>query len=204
MFPAYAKPSELLVDAGVLYCRDPWGSLALIGAGPTRGGLTFNPNRELRNVPFDGKQADIEGLDRFIASGGATLAGSLLDFSRKSLGYLEPGSSSTDSGSMARVQPLANSVFLTEGAYIKDLLWIRKMKTSSLIDVVGFARAVVTAYEQVGEEKNEVLAQVTFTARIPEDGTDIEDSGFRFFRATSIDDLDALFPAFWNLTGYTG
>lgn len=204
MFPYYAKPSELLVDAGVLYLRDPNGSLALVGAGPTRGGLTFNPNRALRNVPFDGKQADIEGLDRPIADGSATLVGSILDFSRKSLGYLEPGSTSADSGSMARITPLANSVFVQGAGYLKDVLWIRKMKTSSLIDVIGMPRAIVTQYDQVGEEKGEVLANITIAARIPEDAADIEDSGYRFFRATSIDDLDALFPGFWNMTGYEG
>lgn len=204
MFPYYAKPSELLVDSGVLYCRDPYGSLALIGVGPTRGGLTFNPNRELRNPDFDGKQVHLAELDRYIANGSPQLTGTLLDFSRKSLGYLEAGSTSADSGSAARITPLANSVFLQEGAYIKDLLWIRKMKTASLIDVVGFPAAVVTSYQAVGEAKNEVVASVTFEARIPADAEDIEDSGFRFFRAPSIDALDDLFPGFWDLAGYTG
>lgn len=203
-FPNYVKPSELLIDVGVLYGRlNGYGS-TLLGVGATRGGLTFNPNRALRNVPFDGKQADIEGLDRYVAEGAPTLTGNLLDFSRKALGILDPGATSADSGSMARIQPLANSVFLTSSASIADLLWIRRMKDSTLIDVIGFPAAIVTQYEETGEEKNEIVANVTIAARVPEDATNIEDVPFRRFRATSITDLDALFPGFWNIAGYAG
>jgi hypothetical protein len=203
-FPGYAKPTELLIDVGVLYARDPWGSSALIGVGPTRGGLTFKPNRVLRNVPFDGKQDPIEGLDRYNSEGPATLSGGLIDFSRKALGYLEAGSTSADSGSMARIEPLGNSVFLGAAAYLKDVLWVQRMKDSTLINVVGFPRAIVSSYEMVGEEKNEIIANVTIEARVPEDATSIDEAAYRFFRATSITDLDALFPTFWNIDGYTG
>ena len=204
VFPGYTKPSELLIDVGVLYGRlDGYGS-TLLGVGATRGGLTFNPNRALRNVPFDGKQADIEGLDRYVADGAPTLVGNLLDFSRKALGILEPGSTSEDSGSMARIEPLGNSVFLEEGAYIADLLWIRRMKDSTLIDVIGFPRAIVTQYEEKGEEKNEIVAAVTIAARVPADAENIEVAPYRRFRADSIDNLDALFPEFWNIDGYEG
>lgn len=202
-FPGYVKPSEILIDVGVLYGRLSGYGSALLGVGATRGGLTFNPGRELRNVPFDGKMADIEGLDRFIGSS-PTLTGNLLDFSRKSLGIFDPGSTSADSGSMARIQPLSNSVFLGADAYIKDLLWIRRMKDSTLIDVIGLARALVSQYEEVGEEKNEVIASVTIAGRVPADATEIEGVPYSRFRATSIDDLDALFPEFWNIAGYTG
>lgn len=203
-FPNYVKPDEILIDAGVLYGQlDGYGS-TLLGVGATRGGITFNPNRSLRNVPFDGKQANIEGLDRYVQDGSPTLAGNMLDFSRKSLGILDPGSTSADSGSMARIQPLGNSQFLAEGAYLKNLLWIRRMKDTSLIDVIGFARAIVTQYEEVGEEKNEIISSVTIEARVPEDATNIEDVPYRRFRATTMEALVALFPGFWNIDGYAG
>ncbi|MES2524036.1 MAG: hypothetical protein V4617_15120 [Gemmatimonadota bacterium] len=204
MFPGYVNPDELLIDTGVLYGQlDGYGD-ALLGVGATIGGLKFNPTRSLRNVPFDGKQADIEGNDRFVQNGSPTIAGNMLDMSRKTLGILEPGSTSADSGSMARIQPAGNSVFLEQGAYVRNLLWVRRMKGASLIDVVGFPVSIVEQYEEIGEEKNEIKVATTFSARLPKTATNIEDVPYRRFRVPSIAALVALFPDFWNIAGYDG
>lgn len=200
-FPGYTKPTEAMIDAGVLYLRDPDTS-NLIGMGPSRGGLTFNPNREMRNVEFDGKTSMIDGLDRVLRYN-PQLTGGLIDFSRKSLGYYEPGSSSSDSGSSARVSPIDATVFLEAGAYLKDVLWISRNQDNR-IKVIGFPRAIVTEYEVVGEQDNETIANVTIEARIPRDATDINEAPYRWFIANSISDLNALFPSFWDITGYAG
>lgn len=200
-FPGYTKPTEAMIDAGVLYLRDP-SSSNLIGMGPSRGGLTFNPNREMRNIEFDGKTSMIDGLDRILRYN-PQLTGGLIDFSQKSLGYYEPGSTAGSSGSSARVTPLGATTILEAGAYLKDVLWISRNQDNR-IKVVGFPRAVVTEYEVVGEQDNETIANVTIEARIPRDATDINTAPYRWFVANSIADLNALFPSFWGMTGYTG
>lgn len=200
-FPGYTKPTEAMIDAGVLYLRSPDTS-TLIGMGPSRGGLTFNPGKEMRNVEFDGKTTEIEGLDRVLRYN-STLSGGLIDFSRKSLGYYEPGSTSADSGSVTRIEPIASTVFLTAGAYLKDVLWISRNQDNR-IKVVGFARALVNEYEVVGEQDNETIANVTIMAKLPSSVTDINQCPYRYFIANSVSELDALFPSFWNLPGYTG
>lgn len=200
-FPGYTKPTEAMIDVGVLYLRSPDTS-TLIGMGPSRGGLTFNPNREMRNIEFDGKTSMIEGLDRVLRTN-PQLTGGLIDFSRKSLGYYEPGLSSADSGSAARISPINATVFLGPDAYLKDVLWISRAQDNR-IKVVGFPRALVTEYEVVGEQDNETIANLTIEARVPEDATDINVAPYRWFVANSIAELDALFPAFWGITGYTG
>lgn len=200
-FPGYVKPTEAMVDAGVLYLRNPDAS-NLIGMGPSRGGLTFSPGKEMRNVEFDGKTMPVAGLDRVLRTL-PTLSGGLIDFSRKSLGYYEAGSTSADSGSMARIQPLASTEFLSAGAYLKDVLWITRNQDNT-ITVIGIPRALVTTYEVVGEADNEVIANVTIEGRLPESATNLNDPGYRIFKATTLAALDALFPTFWNMTGYTG
>lgn len=200
-FPGYVKPTEAMIDAGVLYLRDP-DSSNLIGMGPSRGGLTFNPNREIRNVEFDGKTSMVDGLDRVLRYN-PQLTGGLIDFSRKSLGYYEPGSDSGDSGSSARISPIDATVFLEAGAYLKDVLWISRNQDNR-IKVVGFPRALVTEYEVVGEQDNETIANVTIEARIPRDGTNINEAPYRWFIANSVSDLNTIFPAFWDISGYVG
>jgi len=200
-FPGYVKPTEAMVDAGVLYLRNPDAS-NLIGMGPSRGGLTFSPGKEMRNVEFDGKTMPIAGLDRVLRTL-PTLSGGLIDFSRKSLGYYEAGATSADSGSMARIQPINSTEFLAAGAYLKDVLYITRNQDNT-ITVVGIPRALVTTYEIVGEADNEVIANVTIEGRLPETATNLNDPGYRIFKANTLAALDALFPAFWNMTGYTG
>jgi hypothetical protein len=200
-FPGYTRPTEAMIDAGVLYLRDPSTS-NLIGMGPSRGGLTFNPGREMRNIEFDGKTADIEGADRVLRYN-ATLSGGLIDFSKKSLGFFEPGNTTSDSGSSTVVSPILATQFLGAGAYLKDVLWISRNQDNR-IKVVGFPRALVTEYEVVGEQDNETIANLTISARIPTGATDINTAPYRWFIANSLTDLSALFPSFWTMPGYVG
>ncbi|HEX6576652.1 MAG TPA: hypothetical protein VF042_16910, partial [Gemmatimonadaceae bacterium] len=58
-------PDDIILDSGVLY-YDPVTPGTMVKFGGTRGGLTFNRNRELRNVPFDGASGATEGLQRYV------------------------------------------------------------------------------------------------------------------------------------------
>jgi hypothetical protein len=195
------KPTDVMVDAGVLYRRNPDGS-NLIGVGPSRGGLQFNPNRENRNVEFDGKTSMIAGLDRTTATN-PQITGTLIDLSAANFGMYEPGMTSAQSGSVLRIKPLQATEFLAEGAYIYDLLWIGRGQQNN-IKVVGFPCALVTQYDISAEDKNEAGAQVTIEARIPEGAMNINEVPYRIFEAPDLSALDALFPAFWDIAGYVG
>jgi hypothetical protein len=200
-FPGYTKPTEAMIDAGVLYLRSP-SSSALIGMGPTRGGLTFNPGGEMRNVEFDGKTTDIEGLDRVLRYN-STLSGGLIDFSARSLGYYEPGNVSAASGSSTMIKPIGATEFLAPGAYLKDVLWISRNQDNR-IKVVGFPRGLVTEKEIVGEADNETIVNLTIKACLPAAATDINECPYRWFIANDITVLEALFPQFWTMAGYLG
>lgn len=199
-FPGYTKPTDAMIDAGVLYRRDPDGS-TLIGVGATRGGLSFNPNRTTRNIEFDGKTSMVQGLDRF-TDYNPQITGTIIELSTANFGMYEPGSTRATSGSSGRITPLQATEFLAAGAYIYDLLWIGR-RQNNLIRVIGFPVALVTAYDISGEDKNEMGVNVTIEARIPED-SDLNVAPYRIFDANSIDDLDAIFPTFWDMSGYVG
>lgn len=200
-FPGYVKPSAVMVDAGVLYRRDPDGA-NLIGVGPSRGGLSFNPNKEMRNIEFDGKRAAIQGLDRN-TSFNPQITGTLIDLSQSNFGMYEPGSTSGTSGSASRITPLQADEFLAVGAYIDDLLYVGRLQDNRII-VVGFPCALVSQYDISGEDKNEAGVQITIEARVPQAATNISEAPYRIFYANSIAELDAIFPAFWNMAGYIG
>ena len=201
MFPGYVKPTDVMVDAGVLYKRDPDGS-SLIGIGPSRGGLTFNPNGTIRNIEFDGKTTPIAGLDRFTERN-AEITGTFIDLSAANFGMYEPGSTSAESGSVLRISPLKSTEFLTAGDYIYDVLWIGRAQDNR-IKVVGFPCGLITKYQISAEDKNEAGAELTIEARVPEDATDINICPYRIFTCDDISDLDELFPGFWDIDGYLG
>lgn len=200
-FPGYVKPTDVMVDAGVLYRRDPDGS-SLIGVGPSRGGLKFNPGKTTRNIEFDGKTTPIAGLDR-ITEWNAEITGMLIDLSAQNFGMYEPGNTSASSGSSLRIKPLQATEFLSVGSYLYDVLWIGRAQDNR-IKVVGFPCAMVTQYDISSEDKNEAGVSVTIQARIPEAATNINECPFRIFEANAIADLDAIFPTFWDMAGYIG
>lgn len=200
-FPGYVRPSVAMIDAGVLYRRIPSGS-TLVGVGPSSGGLSFNPNKTIRNIEFDGKTSMLEGLDR-VTEYSAEISGSLIDFSRQNFGMYEPGSTSVPSGSSTAIVPIQATEFLGVGAYIKDLLYISRGQDNGIM-VVGFPRALVSKYQVKGEDKNEHKAEVTIEARLPLTATNINDAPYRIMFANDLASLDAILPTFWNLLGYTG
>src|SRR5574337_953607 len=122
-FPGYVKPSDLMIDAGVLYV-----GATPAGMGATRGGIKFDPGATMRNVPFDGKTTDIAGLDR-ITDYNAKITGKMIDLSGPSLQQLHPGSTSSDSGSEHIVTPIDATVMLSAGDYLTDVTWIGRAQT---------------------------------------------------------------------------
>ena len=58
--------------------------------GITRGGLRFTPNHTIRNPEYDGKLANISGLDR-ITFRNPTISGTIIELTAANLLMLEPG-----------------------------------------------------------------------------------------------------------------
>ena len=156
-FPGYVKPSDLMIDAGVLYV-----SATPAGMGATRGGIKFDPGATMRNVPFDGKTTDIAGLDR-ITDYNAKITGKMIDLSGPSLQQLHPGSTSSDSGSEHIITPIDATVMLSAGDYLTDVTWIGRAQSGGTIEV-NFPFAIVEKYSIAGTDKAEGEIDVSIKA----------------------------------------
>lgn len=89
-------PNDILLDTGVLY-YDPVTPGTMVKFGGTRGGLTFNRNRDVRAIPFDGASGETAGLHRYI-DGVPTIEGTVIVIDDTKAAILEPGSTTSDSG----------------------------------------------------------------------------------------------------------
>lgn len=200
-FPGYVKPADNWLDTGVIYARDD--ESVFFGWGATRGGINFDPAKEVRNIPFDGKTSDIEGLDRVLRYA-PVLTFNVIDLSLAMLGRLEPGSTTDSSGSSSRVVPINATVIFSANAYTKDVLWISRTRDDGRIAVVAIPRGLVKASKYTAAPDNETEVAVEIMAVIPADATDINVAPYRYFYCNSVDDLDALLPEFFGIPGYVG
>jgi len=156
-FPGYVAPTNLMIDAGVLYV-----GASPLGMGATRGGIKFDPGAEMRNVPFDGKTTDIAGLDRVTAYN-AKFTGKMIDLSGPSLQRLNPGSTSSDSGSEHIITPIDATVMLAAGDYLTDVKWIGRAQTGGTVEVL-FAHAIVEKFSVSGTDKAEAEVDISIKA----------------------------------------
>ena len=95
-------PSDIIVDTGLLYAGGTGanGTVGSIPIGVSRGGLTFNPGKEVRNVEFDGKRSPVAGLDRVIGYAPA-IEGTMIEFATGSLQRLDASGSFSVAGGVA-------------------------------------------------------------------------------------------------------
>ena len=149
-------PSEVLIGPGFLFVGNT--HLAI-----SRGGISFEPEVEMRNIPYDGKRADVAELD-WIAFCGAVLSGTFLTRFIKST-IFEPGSASASgSGNVDTVitpqeagELLASGDYLTNvRLYFPDTGW-----------QIRFPKAICPSYSMQTEDRGEGLLTATFAARLP-------------------------------------
>lgn len=150
---------------GVLYTGFNTGTGAGTLVGVSRGGLTFNPNTELRNPEYDGKHANIRGLDRFIFRN-PQITGTILQVTNANLLELfEPGGATPatlkDSGT-----------FLAVADYLVNVAVAFKRSNNTGYFGYNFPSAVVTQYEIAGQGSDgEVEAAITVEARLVQGAT---------------------------------
>lgn len=154
-------PQDILVDVGVLYQDTPMTPI-----GVTRGGLTFSPDKELRNVEFDGKRSNIEQLDRVINHGG-TITGTFIELSTTMIPILEPGVTTTTPGGQITTlhTPKDASTLFVAGDYITDLR-LTYLRQDATYACIHFPIALVTQYEWTGQDNSEAEIAATFESRL--------------------------------------
>lgn len=132
--------------------------------GVTRGGVKFDPAWVIENVGFDGKDADIKGLDRKFY-GKAKITATMLEFGPAASGNqipkLEAGIAAVDSGTtpntLTTLTPAAGRVLYVVGNYIDyfRIVWRRGIVAGAGIkSFVGicFPCAIVTKWDLAGNE----------------------------------------------------
>lgn len=156
-------PNDVLIDVAVL-SREI--SAAQTPFGVSRGGLSFHPNKEFRNVEFDGKRAPIAGLDR-ITKFGAVIEGTFIQVGTAQIDDLEPASSvatSTGTPSTFTITPYDASTLIAAGDLITNLRMRYRRLGGGFVDVI-FAKALCTQYEITGQDNSEAEVRATFEAR---------------------------------------
>src|SRR5687768_4498615 len=105
--------TRIMVGPAVLKVAGvPWGV--------SRGGIRYENGAVIRNVPFDGKVADIAGLDR-VVSYVQRVTGTFLQLGPSTLALLEHGTAGVVVGSVTETTPVAAQTFFVAGSYVTDL-----------------------------------------------------------------------------------
>lgn len=127
----------------------------------TRDGVQFEPAVELRNIPYDGKLANVSGLDWRTFVGGSFSGNFITRFDKASV--FEPGStvSSPGSGITTLITPAQAGVLLTDTIdnlrlYFVQYGWQIRMP-----------EAICTGYTMTKNDREEAMMQATFEARQP-------------------------------------
>lgn len=155
-------PTDMILDTGILQAdlTTP-GTLETIGV--SRGGLKFNPGTELRNVEYDGKRANVMGLDRKVFMN-PTITGTMLLAGEQDLRLYEIAGAG--SGLVVTVKPA--NVFLVAGDYHKfALIYTRSGfgATSAGTVTITFPVGLVINYDIDGKDKSEGEIAITVEAR---------------------------------------
>jgi hypothetical protein len=158
-FLAAAVPPDILKDSGVLYVgNNPMGV--------SRGGLTFDPKKEIRNVDFDGKKSPVMGLDR-VSKHAPVFSGTMLEFDNTDVGFYEPGITDGVTGVATGVMtPIDAGQLFVAGNYLTNLRLIFARANDSGYVQIRFPRALCTKYSLVGKDSEEPEVSCEFEARL--------------------------------------
>lgn len=163
------------------------GGMAKLGA--TRGGVSWNPNAEWRNVPFDGASGETASLYRK-TSGVPTLETTILLFGPTALTeILEPGSTSaisgTDPNAIQTITPLPHRTMLAAAYHHRyEAIWRRgNGGTAKLVIPLGMGIMGTLG----AQDNNE--GEIPFTIRAINDPDDIN----------GVDEVPATY--YWEYTG---
>lgn len=166
-------PQDILLDTGLLY-------LATNPFGASRGGLTFNPGKTIRNIPFDLKRAPIVGLDR-VTEMVPTIEGTFIELGSPDWANFETGATNTFASATAVtgiITPKKAGVLFVAGDYLTNLRLVFQRANDAGYVQVRFPKALVKTYGLTGKDTEEPEVKVTFEARL-----DITASGATLYDA---------------------
>jgi hypothetical protein len=150
-------PSDVLLGVGWLFDDNTH-------IGISRGGLTFEPNVERRNIPYDGKMSNAEELDWDTFSE-AQITGTFIQFVSK-VGLYEPGNTTTSPGGSVTslITPHEAGVLYEVGDYVRNLRYVFARLSGGYVQVRFFS-ALVSQYSIAGVDREEATIAATFSAR---------------------------------------
>lgn len=151
-------PTDVLLDSGVLY----------IGASvfaATRGGLQFNPAKEMRNIEFDGKRGAIKGLDRTTLVV-PVISGTMIELSPSDIPTFEPGATTvTATSGITRYVGKRAGTLYSATDYLADVKVIWERGNGQYVQV-RFAAGIVRSWQLAGTDNEEATIQVEIEARL--------------------------------------
>lgn len=166
-------PDDILIDTAILECDlvTP-GTYVLVGG--TRGGLTFNPGKTFRAVPYDGKRsAHVVGLDR-IEMVDPKITGTLIAFNGDTLRMMEAAST----GTVGTITPKPMGEMFVLGDYHKfRVTWNRAQQVAGVHGtvVVEFSYGYVESYDIKSADNNEGESPIVIVAAQRRDDTSSTD-----------------------------
>lgn len=176
-------PAELLLDSAVAYV----GATAI---GASRGGFTFEPGHEYRDVEVDGVTQPIKGLKRIVGYK-PVVTGELLVMKGAVLSQIIPGVGTSGTGPVTYTPPDVRT-FVAGGGYLTKFRLVQE-KGDGKFFVVQFACAMVRKYGPIkSQDQNESTIPIEVEACLDMSvgGTQLTDCPYQI-----IDDVVDL-PAF--------
>lgn len=165
-WPGYRKPEGFVVDVGLIMVG---GITEAFGA--TIGGLSWDPGKDVRSIPYDGKSSEQVGLQRTLKYD-AKLSGKIKRGGPAFVMALEPGSSSDgSSGSDGNVVTLLDArTPWVEGDYLQDVFYIGRQEDQTIM-YVRMPFAFVSKYKLQTKDNDEAEWDVEFMPALGPDET---------------------------------
>lgn len=160
-------PDDVVIESGVLFVGDTPFATSV-------GGLKFDPGKEIRNIPYDGKRSDVQGLDRIVGWNprlSLTIQELGIGATGAQLATLEAGSTEAESGHIhggngliQTITPKPAGEQFADGDYISDLRGVWELHGGGFV-VVHFPIALCDKYGPMeGADKAEGKIPCEFKA----------------------------------------
>jgi hypothetical protein len=140
--------------------------------GVSRGGLTFDPGKEIRQIPFDSAKSPLKLLDRVIKVV-PVITGKMLEYAGGDIPNYEAGATSSfasASGVTGVITPKMPGLMFASGDYLANLKLVFERGMSTIaapayIEII-FPYAICRKYKLTGTDQAEAEVDVEFEARI--------------------------------------
>lgn len=169
-----AFPSDVRLSSGILIVGEE-------KFGGTLGGISFNPNREIVNLDFDGKRAPVAGIDRTARRRGV-FSGTAQRLGISDLEQYEPGGSSDSgwSGGAAYIPAKAGPLYAA-GMYLENVRACWECGDGRIFQV-RFPKAIITTWQSADNGDQAAGIQFEIEARVDMsvEGASPSDAGYVF------------------------